>query len=533
MMTKELFLKNFSTEIDKLYKEIDKYHADLVECKLILENKQIELDKINKELKIQKEHNKFLTELINDKGDQINYNITEIYRFFRNGSVIQLEQALRLLAHNPNLNKINEVTISSVLELINEILETGKGFVTDECYFLSLKIINSFYNSNVKSQVEEFFRYKHSSFEGNIYERFSLKLSLELFKSYILFGKKNELVDIYSDSITDFEYFNLDEIDREIFAKLLWYGVFVENEIDFIERFEFISEYLNEHKSEFQLYQLTRNILNNKESFLSNKIRVQNLIKEITVLDPIEKEIIFSFLIDKLSSQTQINQFEINTNLICKTPQYHSVYFLENINLNDGYREKEILLAIYHKPDRNARKEFFKTNVFIKNGDSKAYVNRGQVQKIKKLRMGGWAIIEEYPLSKLINRKQVNIMNSNLKNKNVSASSFKWPTTDVKLDPVVEQNSSNEFLNTTSELAKLGYKITGLNREKRWYILQNAVPKLGLKRVANIIAYNVRLRKKQKNGLIKNSYSIGEWEFDLDRLKKKYYKNDFVWPRLN
>ena len=81
-----------------------------------------------------------------------------------------------------------------------------------------------------------------------------------------------------------------------------------------------------------------------------------------------------------------------------------------------------------------------------------------------------------------------------------------------------------------SELKKIGYQITGLNREKRWTLLEKAVKQIGLKRVAYTIAQNVKLRKGQKNGEVKYKYAITEWEYDLAKLKKHFYRNDFYWP---
>ena len=111
----------------------------------------------------------------------------------------------------------------------------------------------------------------------------------------------------------------------------------------------------------------------------------------------------------------------------------------------------------------------------------------------------------------------------------ISNKEFKWPSTEVLENKLTNKNEHNS-LNDTSDLRKLGYQITNLNREKRWEVLEKAVPTLGLRKVAYTIASNVKLRKGQKNGKIKFGYSISEWEYDLERLKKQYYKKDFVWP---
>jgi hypothetical protein len=106
---------------------------------------------------------------------------------------------------------------------------------------------------------------------------------------------------------------------------------------------------------------------------------------------------------------------------------------------------------------------------------------------------------------------------------------FKWPNTDIGEKTHAEELDDTK-LNEHSALKLMGYQITGLTRDKRWSILKNAVPTLGLKKVATIIAYNVKLRKGQNNGMKKFQYAITEWEHDLKKLKETYYKKDFKWP---
>lgn len=111
----------------------------------------------------------------------------------------------------------------------------------------------------------------------------------------------------------------------------------------------------------------------------------------------------------------------------------------------------------------------------------------------------------------------------------ISTSSFAWPSTEFK-DNKSTVESDEKVLNEKSDLKMMGYQISGLTRARRWEILEKALPKLGLKKIAYTIAYNVKLRKGQKNGLNKFHHAITEWEHDLAKLKKLYYKKDFNWP---
>jgi len=91
-------------------------------------------------------------------------------------------------------------------------------------------------------------------------------------------------------------------------------------------------------------------------------------------------------------------------------------------------------------------------------------------------------------------------------------------------------NSQGIELNDESELKKMGYQITGLSSQKRWGILEKAVPKLGLRSVINTIDGNIALRVKQVDGRRKYSNAIKAWNDDLQKLKATYYKDDFKWP---
>lgn len=75
-------------------------------------------------------------------------------------------------------------------------------------------------------------------------------------------------------------------------------------------------------------------------------------------------------------------------------------------------------------------------------------------------------------------------------------------------------------LNNQSELRVLGYS-TLLSRDERWQILVNkAIPKIGVRRTMNLIAWLIRLKKSDTTK--DYSRAIGEWEYDLNKLKRNY-----------
>ncbi len=89
-------------------------------------------------------------------------------------------------------------------------------------------------------------------------------------------------------------------------------------------------------------------------------------------------------------------------------------------------------------------------------------------------------------------------------------------------------------LKEQTDLHKLGYKITGISRAKRWHVLTEvAIPKLGLRMVVSTIANHCRMRRAQSGGEDRYAHAIAEWEHDLARLKREFYdrwRHAFAWP---
>lgn len=112
-------------------------------------------------------------------------------------------------------------------------------------------------------------------------------------------------------------------------------------------------------------------------------------------------------------------------------------------------------------------------------------------------------------------------------------SGFSWPSTEAEESKNHEDADLLE-LRERSRLNELGYN-TNLSRSARWDILtRKAIPELGLPKIASLIAWFCRSRKQQVGGRRKFARAIGEWEHDLDRLKREVYpgyRPKFEWPR--
>lgn len=117
-------------------------------------------------------------------------------------------------------------------------------------------------------------------------------------------------------------------------------------------------------------------------------------------------------------------------------------------------------------------------------------------------------------------------------NKQESPTRFSWPSTEAE---ETRGGSDSEYdLRDRSKLKELGYDTTK-PPSVRWRILTDkAVPELGLPKVAGLIAWFCRSRKQQRGGRQKFARAIGEWEHDLERLKREVYpmwRPHFNWPQ--
>jgi hypothetical protein len=112
-----------------------------------------------------------------------------------------------------------------------------------------------------------------------------------------------------------------------------------------------------------------------------------------------------------------------------------------------------------------------------------------------------------------------------------SGPAWHWPSTE----PPGTGGGEPGNLEAQSPLFRLGYNVSELNEDGRWQVLsRTAVPLLGLRAVAEHIAFLVKLRKLQHNGAYRYRYAIGEWEKDLAKLRDAYYRLErpsFPWPQ--
>lgn len=314
-------------------------------------------------------------------------------------------------------------------------------------------------------------------------------------------------------------------VSKAEFCFFLWYSFLFDLDQDLLDRTEESRKWLGEKNSVFQLYTFMYDCLNANK--VVNKQKQHDLIlgfNQNKIFDSKETQQI----LDKVHEKLDIL---IVTTPAAVIPTYtKALQMVDSMKLNQLIKElklqkKNVLVPLYSNgpvslPSGGYASVTIYEDKKKKKKKKKAFIAKEIVDEINQRNSPERIKTEKYV-------EHVQPSPSILKNQ--KEITFQWPSTELK-ENTETSSQDKPALNEYSELKKQGYQITGLTRAKRWAILQKAVPALGLKKVAYTIAYNVRLRKGHKNGLTKFSYSIGEWEHDLERLKNTYYKKDFTWP---
>jgi hypothetical protein len=111
---------------------------------------------------------------------------------------------------------------------------------------------------------------------------------------------------------------------------------------------------------------------------------------------------------------------------------------------------------------------------------------------------------------------------------------FSWPSSQA--EPVPEHRGDDGRVRMEkTPLRELGYNVTDLNANQRWALLQRIIDGrlLTLNEVVNTIASHCRTRRRQHGGETRYTQALVKWEYDLRRLKEKYYNGPpyaFTWP---
>lgn len=517
---KQLDTKN--TEIQKLKKQVLESNARNVELMFIIQQQA-------KEIELNKRQSLSYPNILEDENLMEFRNTLE-----RNDlqEIADLASAMEQL-----WNKRENKTLINLLKELNSTLYRNQFKISDFNHRISIickeilsatetidcqldSLIKQAINYGIKSidtngekLFRDLLRSKHTEIFTALLDRNESNLIRDYFRLLLVFKQEKTLKEALEHIITVEWSFLLSTITEEDFEFYFWYSYLFNSEQGILESVKDFYPQGMQNEKDFDLYYQATKLAGvteesyrvSRNAFRSNK-NFTNLERNM-VLKKVDSRIK-----QRLLSGVQAHEAPV---YIITASEYGK------LKQTLGLQRKRVKLPLYQRGKPNQIYLYKEIDVwfskdrgraFLANKDYRAFSDQIAPLVIKTGEMRYTIPPEE----------QVK----------VQSDSFAWPPTEVK---TTKENllSDEKILNETSELKKLGYQITGVTRAKRWQALELAVPKLGLKKVVGIISYNILLRKGQKNGERKFSYAIAEWEHDLGKLKKHYYRSDFKWPDPN
>ncbi|MGY3717661.1 hypothetical protein ACWE42_19290 [Sutcliffiella cohnii] len=440
------------------------------------------------------------------------------------------------LVHIQDCSKFYVVNNATNLRLICDFIFIQFKTHKVEIYNNVFKIITHEDDYISKSNINTIVAPLLQKLDANLYECFNLNLSVKLLDTYFIYDEE-AFKNLFYDLLMDWEQFG-NQINEETFEKLVWYA-FVLNEEDYLKRK--IVEYnvlLKADKWNLKFYRYIRK--HSRNGALDDRTKLLNAINKFKknkvfsdkATEKIAKKIYLIFPVNdtkKAAAPPQKNEEKVNQKSLqnkkeiidpVRALRRLSPYNLPNgVKLGSINKEKTIHLAVYEDKSMEKIKRVIQVKALQVAGRTEYYVNKKTLKAINKEvdTTGGYIhIIDNKKNKGGVKKEETNM--------------FAWPSTEIS-GMGLGTDARGLELSEISALRRMGYQITDTSREQRWMVLQRAVPALGLKKVADTLARNVRLKKGQKNGKKKFAYAISEWENDLRKLKDKYYKRDFNWPR--
>jgi hypothetical protein len=192
------------------------------------------------------------------------------------------------------------------------------------------------------------------------------------------------------------------------------------------------------------------------------------------------------------------------------------INFLNNNTRKCPYCKYELIfddisLAYYSHPSSMERKGFLKCKSLFCEKCKRHFLDENMRVDIKKR-----------------NRRFFIKENTSVNNHTSTAANTDFV---IKRNPYKEEkenlNISNEYfdgLNPESQLHKLGYNVSKLNKEERWRILKYKVlPEMSIEAVISAIEFNISLRE----GYSKFASAVSAWKYDIQILQE--YKRTGGW----
>lgn len=415
--------------------------------------------------------------------------------------------------------------------LLKQADEINEDF--DELVINSLNLLMKLHDIQFGKECINFIQKNFDDLLGNIFNLNSPLIITTFMRVCLKFNLKFEIKDIFMQPL-DSEWEFLDSsITREDFIFLLWYSYLFYYDDQFLDKVTECKKWFQNSDDELALY------------FYLNENKVQHAIKfqaamkkflDGNVLTTFEKQEIVKKVEKEIGPVINIEEetYQVVNDriIVIKNALVEKYIKTHNLVL------KNVTIPLYKSNNDNLIRGYINGTVYTNDTFKKNCISEYTYEQLLKkcnpliFKTEGR---KELDIKSEIEELETKNNHEAFKNRNsvpkhkIVKNTFKWPETENRK---TDQTSSTEEinLNENSALKLMGYQITGVSRNTRWQILEKAVPRLGLKKVASIIAYNIKLRKGQKNGQKKYYNAISEWEHDLLKLRRVYYKKDFNWP---
>ncbi|WP_281862690.1 hypothetical protein [Planomicrobium okeanokoites] len=454
---------------------------------------------------------------LSQKEEDLVFLMKACSRMWKNLDIERLTYVFEQLNANSEILRKQEgeaaelfLKLAKTILLTENITESEHDRLISEVISLLFKMTDAPFYKRIK----KFIKLQHDKILENVLSRNVPAIIAEYLRMLLLLNHREEVKESLIH-ILNIEWGFLDSsLTKANFEFFLWYSYLFDLDEIMIDRSSTSLQWFNENSPVLSLY-FYFSKENNKEKydfklnrFLSgevlNKFEKNLVVKKITS----EREMLFH--------PTEKILKHLKPLIVMNKQNYPLIYNKFKL------RNKKVKIPLYQKNKLNQIYYYIETDVmFYSELISEFFILDDDYKKLEK---------QYSPL--IIKTKNLDSLSHLEQKTTLDDINFAWPSTEI--------NWNNEYieadekkLNDKSELNLLGYQITGINRERRWRILEKAVPELGLKKVAYTISYNVKLRKGQKNGEKKYQYAISEWEYDLRKLKKHYYKQDFKWPETD
>lgn len=425
-----------------------------------------------------------------------------------------------LLEHDPALLLFNdrEVTKNFLAITENILLEEhfDNGNSIDTLIRCILNIFTQLRGSLINEDISHFVIEKHERVFDYVLILNEPAIITKYLRVLMTYNLRKELKDalIY---ILDVEWSFIDSSLRmNDFVFFLWYCYLFRFEEDLLNLGSINLKWFDSESDDLALYFYLLEQGNNidKETY-EKKVKQFN---NGSVLTSLEKEIILQMINNEVNSKLVNNlKTSVFFDKIYVIEDDQENYFIHKYKL----KRQNATLPLYKGKNENLVCRYAETLVLSDTNKQQIFITKTNMKELLK---------KNNNLTPKVKKHKVLVPPVDLNNQVQNSSTFSWPTTEVTNNKKDIEREGNT-LNDKSALMLMGYRISGrITRVERWKILEKAVPNLGLKKVAYTIAYNVKLRKGQKNGEVKFHHAITEWEHDLMKLKKIYYKKEFNWP---